>query len=85
MKKKQTKKDIINAIECMIPTALLRVENILHSTDDEKLILEIYKTLLDRAYGKPKQEVEQTNYNLDMTLEETKEKINEYINKCKGE
>ncbi len=50
--------DIKMALKDLVPTAVNKLSNIINCTDDERILLEAIKTLLDRVYGKPKQEID---------------------------
>lgn len=50
--------DIKQAFRELVPEAIQKLTALIHSTENEKVLLEAVKVVLERAYGKPSQEID---------------------------
>lgn len=77
--------EIKEALLGLVPEAIARLESMLLGTTDERLLHDCINTVLNRVYGKPKQEIESINTNInkyaEMTTEEAEKIIQKYENR----
>lgn len=63
--------DIKEALTKLVPRAVERLSAIVHDSEDEKLVMEAVKVVLDRVYGKPQQALDiesNNNHTLEVVL-----------------
>lgn len=65
--RKPIPQDIKQAFIDLCPEAVAKIADIMRTSDDNKLVLDAAKTVLDRAYGKPAQALDIESKN-DTTL-----------------
>ena len=66
--RKQIPPEIREALTNLIPKSIEKLQSILEASEDDKLVLETIKVILDRVYGKPLQSIESKNENTDTVI-----------------
>ena len=63
--------EIKEALTALVPRAIERLTNIIDDSEDDKLVMEAVKVVLDRVYGKPAQALDiesNNNHTLEVIL-----------------
>ena len=66
--RKPIPQDIKQMFIDLVPEALQKIANIIRDSEDDKLVLDAAKVILDRAYGKPHQALD-IDANVDNTMQ----------------
>jgi len=64
--------EIKEALTALVPRAIERLTNIIDDSEDDKLVMEAVKVVLDRVYGKPAQALDiesNNNHTLEVVLQ----------------